>query len=254
MAKSFFTKTDRAVDRIGYWYGFYQIIKDHWALLSGAVIVYGASAAAFVHATWRYVTMTAANVSVWIYAVFFIFLALAFVGFIAAILLALRWRYEKTWLGYDRSPTTLSGRTDLADRANLIARKVSALYGQWEADHAVAWKEDAEKMSEAVGAGRHPFSLNNATNNVDRKYIERYSDQCLSDVWSVISLSRKYIIVDRTQLWHVSHGIRSTHDLYSTVQFLSSIEASLRNEQPDLPLFDQLATPAQSEPQSPQGR
>lgn len=132
-------------------------------------------------------------------------------------------------------------RVALADRASAIAAKVSAIYGEWQADQSIARSEDRYKMRAAISEGQHQSSIRSSSDNVNRKYIERYSEQCNTEVWSVIGLARKVVVVDRWSHWRLSHGVRDASDLYGIVAFLGHIEASLRHDNPDLPMSDEYA-------------
>lgn len=122
-------------------------------------------------------------------------------------------------------------RVVLADRASVIAAKVSAMYGQWKADHTIAWSEDRLR----------PGDSQSSADNVNRKYIERYSEQYNAEVWSVIGMARKFVVVDSSTHFNLSHGVSNASDLNAIVVLLGHIEASLRHDQPDLPMFDKHA-------------
>lgn len=241
MTKGVLRTADKTVDRIGYWYGFARIIGDHWPQATSAALLWGGAVAYYSYRLWEMVAQIAEKVGWLFYLAMGATLFFGLVGLTFSVTLVARVITGKTWLGFERDLAIQAqpieeSRTALADRADAVGAKVASIYGQWESDHAAAWHEDSMSMMNSAGDDRM-LPTRNASDNVNRKYIERYCDQCLGEVWSVIGLARKFVPLDRLQVWHLSHGVRSATDIHRVVVFLGSISASLRNEQPDLPMF-----------------
>lgn len=229
---------DKAVDRIGYWYGFSKILYDHWKDVAAAVFLWGSAVSYYAYITWDYVSMIAGRVGPGFYGVVCLFLVFGVVGLSFLIAMASRFVRGKTWLGFERdledsaSPSQMD-RNELADRALTVSHKIASIYGQWQAEWAVAWRNDAEKFST-----KSRSITRTSSDKVNTKYIERFSDQCLAEVWSVISASRKFFQIDSSLIWNISHNTTSANDVYEIIMVLGSIEASLRDDQPDLPFYD----------------
>lgn len=128
-----------------------------------------------------------------------------------------------------RRKDTPVDRVELADRADAIAAKAFRIYGQWEADHSRAWEDDSSDDR-----------FNNKTLVVKERYIARFADEILPEAWQVISEAKKYISLDRSDLWKIEHGVSHKQSLHDMVVLLQGIGATLRTGREDLPLRDKI--------------
>lgn len=174
MARGLFAKTDKTVDRLGYWFTFLDFVSKHWWQMLLATVGPISAAAAFITGVWRYIQMMAAELSPWIYLIFSIFTALALLGATTVAVLLIRWLSNQTWEGRDRglqlteSAIRHVGEDCLRTSAEIRNAVIDAArerihqndYRQQEREPG-AWlrERDLEKIREAQFKGRFSGAL-----------------------------------------------------------------------------------------------
>ena len=128
-------------------------------------------------------------------------------------------------------------RLALADRADELVRRLSALHGAWESERGRAWQDD---VGARVQNPTDPLShfKRTSTTHVDGKYKERYGEQCMGDVLQITTLAQKCIQLDASEVWWLCRGVTHSSDLQDRAYFFSRISARLRHSEPDIPLRD----------------
>ena len=62
---------------------------------------------------------------------------------------------------------------------------------------------------------------------VEGQMVAEYGEHYAARVWAAIYRARKIVPIDENDLWSISHGIRSPHDLQGLHMFLSKLSVEV---------------------------
>jgi hypothetical protein len=124
-------------------------------------------------------------------------------------------------------------REILAMEAETLAEKIGVLLGEHAAKHQIAWAKEVASKNQS------PFR--SETSKVDAWLTRRFTESHYADAMRIIMTAQKCISLDRGELWQLSHGIGHSQAVDLIFHLLQKIAVSLRQSQPDVPLFDKYA-------------
>lgn len=187
-------------------------------------LVWGSSIAlAAAMSAWAWIE---SNVPIWV-AVLVFLMALAAMSAVAYFVMGIylkrqQQRMLKKFVNIDRDA--------LAIELEELSKKIAALVGEFLGPMQEAWWRDAANMDTAM--------LRESRTKLEGQLIEKYSYRYAGDVWKLIRRASKIINLDQSDLWSISHGVRSENDLVSIYMFLAQIADDVRYLVPTLPRTD----------------
>ncbi|MCO6387744.1 hypothetical protein [Aliihoeflea sp. 40Bstr573] len=190
-----------------------------WSILSWA----GSLMFAAATGAWAWVE---SSIPLWAAAVVFIVV-------FAAMLCAANFGYglhlkRKQSRAIDQAVTI--DRDLLADELEDLSRKIAALVGEYRGPMQEAWWRDT--------ANSNPASMRESHSRIEGQMIEKYSYRHAADAWRLIRRASKVVAIDQSELWGVSHGVRSEHDVINIYMLLAQLSDDVRSPKIPLPMTD----------------